>query len=170
MEIGGARYGDAFFLREQPARSIPSAPGPNIALGKPASQSSLSSWSSPEGAQGGNNGTRTGFFGFHTAHEQNPWWQVDLEANTQLNEIRIYNRLDNCRWRARYLQVLVSSDAKTWDKLHDQAGHRFGGIDGKPLIIPVKSTTARYVRLQLPGSEELHLDEIEIYESNIHLT
>ena len=55
----------------------------NLALNKPALQSSTSRWSRsrfPEqDARGANNGIISREEGFHTAHERNPWWQVDLE-------------------------------------------------------------------------------------------
>jgi hypothetical protein len=48
----------------------------NLAIGKPASQSSLSRWSRPNDAQGAVNGRRTGGFGFHTDDEAAAWWRV----------------------------------------------------------------------------------------------
>ena len=56
----------------------------NLALGRPATQSSVSRWSkfpTPEAdAAGAVNGTIDGQPGFHTANEPCPWWQVDLQA------------------------------------------------------------------------------------------
>ena len=59
MQIGRYQYGDAFYLQSN-ARVLPPVISANIALGKPATQSSLSVWSKPADAQGGNNGSRTG--------------------------------------------------------------------------------------------------------------
>jgi len=135
----------------------------NIALNMPATQSSFSIWSKANDAQGGNNGRITGGFGFHTDVEAEPWWQVDLAREQPIQEIRIFNRVDACHKRARSLRVLISSDGLSWQKIHDQAGQDFGGIDGRPLKVLVAGTAARFVRLQLAEVNCLHLDEVEIY-------
>ena len=60
---------------------------PNLALNRPALQSSTSIWSWHEDAAldaaGGNNGQVTGFYSFHTDFEHQPWWMVDLRSNTR---------------------------------------------------------------------------------------
>jgi hypothetical protein len=65
----------------------------NLALNKSATQSSVSAWSHgrtcEEDARGGNNGTISGSYGFHTEKEREPWWQVDLEDVFEIQEIRI---------------------------------------------------------------------------------
>ena len=54
----------------------------NLAIHKPATQSSISAWSHgrtcEEDAAGANDGRISGEAGFHTSTEPNPWWQVDL--------------------------------------------------------------------------------------------
>jgi FkbM family methyltransferase len=162
MKIGRYRYGDAFYLQRD-ARTLPPVISENIALGKPSTQSSLSVWSKPADAQGGNNGLLTGGFGFHTGMELNPWWQVDLGREQPIREIRIFNRLDTCSDRACSLRVLLSTDEVHWHLVHDQGGKSFGGIDGCPLQVFPQQASARFVRLQLNETEYLHLDEIEIY-------
>lgn len=82
----------------------------NLALNRPAKQSSTSQWSHPDDAQGAVDGNVSGGYGFHTASEPTPWWQVDLGAVRALTEIRIFNRRDCCSERARTLQVLLSND------------------------------------------------------------
>jgi FkbM family methyltransferase len=162
MEIGRYRYGDAFYLRDghwtpPPSRAV------NKALGKPASQSSLSIWSRPDDAQGGNNGERTGAFGFHTDIEPRPWWQVDLERMGPIQEIRVFNRVDVCSERARTMTISVSADGQRWEQIHDQSGRRFGGIDGRPLRVFPRRMEAQFVRFQLQETQYFHLDEVEIY-------
>jgi len=141
----------------------------NIALNKPARQSSLSQWSTgPNDAQGGNDGKKSGEvqYGFHTNGEQNPWWQVDLEKNYWLGDIRIYNRRD-FPWRVKTLQVLVSKDGMNWTRVYTHDGTTFGA-DGKPLVVYPKTGMEgyRYVRVQLNENEQLHLEEVEVYELN----
>jgi hypothetical protein len=139
----------------------------NIALNKPSQQSSLSEWSrGPDEARGGNDGLKGGNWGFHTAEEQNPWWQVDLEKSYWIGEIRIYNRRDFAE-RARTIQVLLSKDGLNWKKVYSHDGTPWGG-DGKPLsVYPQTGTDGfRFVRLQLNERTFLHLDEVEVYELN----
>jgi hypothetical protein len=135
----------------------------NIALNKPASMSSVSIWSNPDDAQGGNNGNIDGGFGFHTDHEPAPWWQVDLLEIHSINEVRIFNRVNQCSERARSLKVMLSLDGIAWETVHDQGGNNFGGFDGRPLRVLLPQTLARYIRLQLSEANYFHLDEVEVY-------
>jgi len=135
----------------------------NLALNKPARQSSTYSASTVDDAQGAVNGVKNGSFGFHTNQEPNPWWQVDLQTVSTLNEIRILNRINCCSERARTIQVLLSNDGSSWRRVYSHDGSIFGGFDGKPLVVDLKGAPARYVRLQLNETNYLHLDEVEIY-------
>jgi len=67
-----------------------------------------------EDAAGACDGHKDGKWGFHTANEEQPWWQVDLGAPTALDHLLIYNRCDTCASRNNRLIVLVSDDAKIW--------------------------------------------------------
>ena len=74
LNIGRDGWGDAFFLREQVCDDTPPPDaGSNIALNKPAKQSSTSPWSRANDAQGAVNGVFSSKFGFHTNLEDNPW-------------------------------------------------------------------------------------------------
>lgn len=149
-----------------PQSAAPSGPPPpvgNIALGKPASQSSTSPWSKTKDAQGAVDGVKNGSFGFHTAEETNPWWQVDLGSTHVLGEIRVFNRLDYNPERVRTLQAQLSLDGMNWKTVYRHASGAFGGNDGKPLRIMLKSENARFVRLILAEKTWFHLDEVEVY-------
>jgi F5/8 type C domain len=91
----------------------------NLALNKSATQSSICAWSlgrtREEDARGGNNGTISGSYGFHTEKEQDPWWQVDLEEVFEVQEIRVYNRLDNTAGRLRHFSLLRSLNGADWE-------------------------------------------------------
>lgn len=134
----------------------------NLALNKPCSQSSTSQWSHGNDAQGAVDGMINGSFGFHTAQEANPWWQVDIGALYLLTEIRIYNRIDCCAERARSIEVLISPDGRAWQSAYVHNGTIFGGKDGHPLVVSVAGIRARFVRLRLNITEYLHLDEVEV--------
>jgi FkbM family methyltransferase len=150
-------------------KSIPekeTSVGINIALGKPASQSSRSKWSKPDDPQGAVNGIKTGSFGFHTDFEIQPWWQVDLENLYEISQIKIFNRENaglKCADRAKSLSVFTSIDGMTWEVIHKQ-DQSFGGyLSQKPLLVECNNKVARFVRIQLNGKNALHLDEVEIY-------
>ncbi|EDZ92861.1 protein of unknown function DUF268 [Limnospira maxima CS-328] len=134
----------------------------NLAFNKPTAQSSIYDHQKydPHGAC---NGNKTGGFGFHTALENQPWWQIDLQKNYQLSEIKIFNRM-NFKERASTLNILLSQDALNWKLCYsNHQENPFGGIDGKPLKVNMQHQVARFVRLQLRENEYFHLDEVEIY-------
>lgn len=140
--------------------------GKNIALNKPAQQSSISRYSQPNDSQGAVNGIKNGGFGFCTDKEVNPWWQVDLEQVYSITEIQVYNRINSLLVanRARTLTILLSSDGENWELVYaNEKDYVFGGIDGNPLIVDLKDKLARFVKLQLQENEYFHLDEVEIY-------
>lgn len=141
----------------------PKPGSPNLALNRPAKQSSTSRWSKPNDAQGAVDGVKDGSYGFHTDNEKNPWWQVDLGAAKPITEVRVFNRLDYNPERARTLQVFVSNDGENWTRLFANNGTIFGGADDHPLRIMLKGSTARFVRLQLAETTYFHLDEVEVY-------
>ncbi|MEW6712770.1 MAG: discoidin domain-containing protein [Candidatus Riflebacteria bacterium] len=134
-----------------------------LSAGKTARQSSVSQWSNANDSQGGVDGVKNGGFGFHTASQPNPWWEVDLGAVAKLNEIVIFNRIDYNPERSRTIQVLLSGDGKTWQTFYKHDGTIFGGKDGRPLRVSLKGSLARFVRLQLAEETYFHLDEVEIF-------
>ncbi|MDT9340534.1 FkbM family methyltransferase [Trichodesmium erythraeum 21-75] len=83
--FGPKNWGDAFYAKNFSSQ-FPTLQD-NLALHKPALQSSLSRWSKPDDAQGAVNGTKTGKYGFCTKREANPWWQVDLLSIYKLTEV-----------------------------------------------------------------------------------
>ncbi|MDD5389950.1 MAG: discoidin domain-containing protein [Gallionellaceae bacterium] len=138
----------------------------NLARGKPASQSSRSQWSRPDDPQRAVDGVINGGYGFHTNKEVNPWWQVDLGAPYRVTEVRIYNRLDSGKERARTVQLMLSDDGHSWRTVYRHDGSLFGGKDGKPLIVDLNGDPARHVRLQLNETTWFHLDEVEVLGSD----
>ena len=159
-------HGEAFYYRSKiKIEEWPIYAG-NIAIDKPATQSSFCEWSyffKAEGPSGAVNGRLTGFFGFHTDVEDRAWWQVDLETIQSLREIRIFNRMDAGRERSRTLQVHVSEDGNNWSMIHDQAGYTFGGADERPLRVMTPNIKARLIRLQLDERAPLHLDQVQVF-------
>lgn len=115
-------------------------------------------------AVGAVDGHKDGKWGFHTEHEEDPWWQVDLGRPTKLDHSLLFNRCDGTAGRIARLMVLVSDNAKEWKQVFQNDGTTFYGFsDKKPLKVPLNDVSARYIRLQLPGKAYFHLDEVEVY-------
>lgn len=145
-----------------------SEPSPNIALGKPATQSSTCDKSRNidlrADAGGAINGMVTGTYGFHTGHDDPPWWMIDLEARYRLKEMWIFNRLD-VPSNLQHFRVFVSADGRGWVVLVDhRSDGNFGGAWGEPMTIQIgDDTIARFIRIELAGPGVLHLDQVKIF-------
>jgi FkbM family methyltransferase len=141
---------------------------PNLALNKPALQSSTSIWSSSykpeEDAGGANNGQISRLYAFHTAYETNPWWQVDLEDEFAIRKVVLYNRRD-CAERLRYFSILKSLDGEKWEVMFRKRDrYVFGLADDLPYVAEISGDhLARYVRIRLDGLESLHFSECQVF-------
>ena len=79
---------------------------------------------------------KDGKWGFHTALEENPWWQVDLGDAMPLERIAIFNRCDHTVGRAVHVAVLLSCDGREFKQIYRHNGTVFyGQPDGKPLVV-----------------------------------
>jgi hypothetical protein len=144
---------------------------PNLALGKPALQSSVSKWSRrptrEADAAGAVSGVIDEFHAFHTDVEDAPWWRVDLGALCDITEIWLFNRIDQdvVIMRAARLAVDIgSSEADYAEVFRYDCPTPFGGADGGPLIISFDSgVEGRFVRVRLLHRTCLHLNQVEIY-------
>ncbi len=142
---------EADWWRQEEVRSIPS-----LRTGKQTRPE--------EDAVGALDGTKDGKWGFHTELEDNPWWQVDLGASTAIDRVLLFNRCDHTAGRIAQLMLSLSDDGKHFRQVYQHNGSVFHGQpDGKPLAVSLAGKTARFVRIQLPGKNCLHLDEVEIY-------
>jgi hypothetical protein len=122
-------------------------------------------------AAGGCDGVTNGRWGFHTAKEENPWWQVDLGASVPLAQVRLWNRCDPepMARRAAHFRLLLSDDGISWRQVYQHDGTVFHGYhmpDRSPLAVKVPGRNARFVRIQLPGKTFLHLDEVEVIRAD----
>ena len=114
-------------------------------------------------AAGGVDGVINGKWGFHTARQPNPWWQVDLEKITEIDRIVLYNRTELAARTSRII-VCVSSDGKDFRRVYQHDGTVFAGYaDGKPLDVKLANAQGRFVRLQLPSTDYFHLDEVQLF-------
>lgn len=116
-----------------------------------------------EDALGAVDGIKDGKWAFHTGLDNPPWWQVDLGRAYPLSRALIFNRCDAAD-RAAHLLILLSDDGKAWRQVYQHDGTVFyGATDGKPLQVSLTGQTARFLRVQLPAQQFLHLDEVEVY-------
>ncbi|TPI63538.1 FkbM family methyltransferase [Mesorhizobium sp. B3-1-7] len=140
----------------------------NLAINKPATQSSTSEWSfSPhpeQDARGGNDGKISGEMGFHTKTETDPWWQVDLGSEFLIRQVVIYNRQHQAH-RLRHFSLLGSIDEEHWRIFYRKIDSGvFGDSDGLPYVANISGDhIARFVRVRLDGYECLHFSECQIF-------
>ena len=129
-----------------------------------ATQSSLSRWSAPSGAQAAVSGDFSRDFTIHTGPDDaNPWWILDLGAWYPVERLVVRNRKDPRYWdRSKNIRVEASEDGKEWTLLH--AGFvLFGADDSNALTIPLgQQLPLRYVRISLEGTTYLHLNRVEV--------
>jgi hypothetical protein len=149
---------------------IAPTPSINLSAGKTATQSSLSPWSRgatlEQDAAGALNGVINGEHKFHTALEDDPWWQVDLGRCHAIREVRIFNRIDPAIMdRFRRFTVSVSIDGAAWAEIATKDDDTdVGGFGGAPYIWAGPGDAwGRYVRITLRGRNFLHLDQVQIF-------
>ena len=146
-------------------------PTGDLALGRPATQSSVLSAAYPptnatDGKVDGNflDGSVT-----HTNLEAQPWWQVDLGTSVYFDRIRIWNRTDCCAARLQNFVVFVSATDMTGQTLAQLQANpavsatAVAGLSGANAIdIPVAGSYARFVRIELTGTDYLSLAEVQV--------
>ena len=166
-----ADYWRRYLRAAQEARLVPPAQLPNVALGKPADQSSMSEWShgktTQEDAAGVVSGRITGDAQCHTALEPHPWWSVDLGAPHLIYEIRLFNRVNQPSMRERLgsFRIDLGGADGSWVPIYRNEGDQLiGGADGDPLILKLsKPAMASRVRVMALGQTYLHLDQVQVH-------
>jgi hypothetical protein len=145
------------------------SPGTNLALRKPATQSSTSYGGTPERAVDGNtDGNHSGGSVSHTDLQSQAWWEVDLGAAYRIGSVRVFNRTDCCTDRLTKFYVLVSDTPFPLGAGLDAARMASGSwsfyVDsfGTPSIDVPVHRTGRYVRVQLTGANYLSLTEVQV--------
>jgi hypothetical protein len=142
-------------------RALTRRPGCNIAVEGYCTQSSLSPHSRPDDPMRVVRGPVDGGYKFHTLIEANPSWRIDLLQTADVSQIRIYNRRNECRERAKTLQVLSSTNGQQWILLFDAKIDNWDCV--APIILDMKGVSLRYMQIQLTEETALHLDKVEIY-------
>ena len=143
----------------------------NLALGKRAGQSSTvapaSAGAAVDGNQDGNfyDGSVT-----HTKADPAAWWEVDLSASETIGSIVIWNRTDCCSNRLADYWVFVSDTPFRAPDTPAQLQHRAAtwsshqtAIPNPSVKIPAAGAHGRYVRVQLNGTNNLSLAEVQVF-------
>ena len=138
--------------------ALPPAAEGNLALGRPAQQSSL--YAPGYEASRCVDGAKDALC--HTNRQVAPWWQVDLQDTYAIGEVVVYNRTDCCMERLRTLNILVSADGQNW-----QRAYVHNGSDFQVLRAPIGGRPGRFVRLQLTATDYLNITEVEVYGTSL---
>jgi hypothetical protein len=139
----------------------------NAALGKPASQSSNYIGDANRAVDGNTDGTFTAQSVTHTNADLNAWWQVDLQQSYSINDITLFNRTDCCADRLSNFYVFVSGSdmtGRSFDSLKNDPAlwqYYHGGTASASVQIAT-GQSGRFVRVQLAGTNNLSLAEVEV--------
>ena len=146
-------------------------PLPNVALGKPATQSTTAHGAPASRAVDGNTDGNWGSGSVtHTSEPSDEaWWLVDLGQTYPIDAIEIWNRTDCCADRLSDYWVLVSESPITAGSLAE--ARTAPGVTalhqeetaGSPTTIPMDDLAGRYVRIQL----ESHVNPLSLAEVQV---
>jgi hypothetical protein len=136
----------------------------NVALGKLATQSSMSYCqynrenNANKAVDGNTGGDYASFQVTNTGNDYQAWWQVDLGVVYSVDSVRVWNRTDCCADRLSNFDVKLSTDGQTWTNVSN-----FAGQCGRPSVLNFVAKNARFVRVQLRGTNFLNLAEVEVF-------
>tara|TARA_B110000305_G_C19292849_1_gene565081 strand:- start:31 stop:894 length:864 start_codon:yes stop_codon:yes gene_type:complete len=141
----------------------------NLALRKPARQiSTWSNYGAKLAVDGLTSNSTTSFN--HTNRALEPFWEVDLGNQAQIEEVVVYNRTDP--WSITYnrisgFYILISPNPFQQNRLSGYLGDGITTVYQHTdpvtdvMTIPIDAT-GRYVRIQLFKDEFLHMAEVEV--------
>lgn len=169
VSVGSATYGATFTIPVEL---------PNLALGRPATQSS--DYKSTSGAALAVDGNTNGAFSAgsvtdtkeDTASENQPWWQVDLGSVQSLGSVRVWNRTDSCCVKRLGDWYVLISDQPFGSASLGQLLATDGVWSSHQTTAPSPATevpvpagvTGRYVRIQLSTTNApLSMAEVQVY-------
>ena len=153
---GAAKYDNVNLL----ASTAPTGAPVNLALNKPATQSSTYIYGDPTpnlAVDGNTDGIWLNHSVASTNNEPQAWWQVDLGATAAVSSVEVWNRTDCCPERlSNFNVILLDGNQAT------VASVNVTGPGGTPTIVAI-SGTARYVKVQLAGTNFLSLAEVKVW-------
>ncbi|KAK3093092.1 hypothetical protein FSP39_010984 [Pinctada imbricata] len=139
----------------------------NLALHKPANQSSTHSDVASYGAFRAVDGIRQAYwvppYCTHTTDEHNPFWYVDLGEQHEISRVEIVNRAGYGE-RLRDISVVVAENQGKYDQT---CGHYKGPGKKVPMVKMTcpERTRGRYVKVQVATAHKLPLTlcEVEVW-------
>ena len=147
----------------------------NLALHRPARQSSDGGGEAGRAVDGNTSGIFADGSVTHTAEEPDAWLEVDLGTSQPIGSVRIWNRTELSH-RLTPFRVIISDEPSVaplaaGSKASDSAAlwHTQVSLPGMPVYtIATPGVTGRYVRVQLVGTQErtdsyLSLAELEVF-------
>ncbi|KAI0242703.1 hypothetical protein LSAT2_011778 [Lamellibrachia satsuma] len=146
----------------------------NIAVGRPARQSSLFDFGTPDRVVDGNINGNSHIMKScsHTDIAQRPWWTVDLESERLVRSVHIYNRVECCSDRLHDLRVgLVNTWPTTGESSVIALDAICATLDGphpqaRVIIQCEENAIGRYLVIQIDGVNSdsyLTLCEVEVF-------
>src|SRR5205085_12031194 len=137
----------------------------NVALTKTATQSSTPAWGNPasKAVDGNTDGIWANGSVTHTDYDVHAWWQADLGQVESITTIKLWNRVEAPeRLSSFYIfvsdQPFTSSDLTTTQNQAGVSSYYSVGQCGFPTELAI-NRTARYVRVQLSGTNYLRSEE-----------
>ncbi|XP_054841935.1 fucolectin-like [Eublepharis macularius] len=144
--------------------------GPNLARGRPTSQSSTYthvygiSGISGYAVDGKCDGKFTAHSCTHTNHEINPWWSVDLGREYAISLVVVKNRQDCCGERIQGATIHVGSHMGDFSKSSFICGTITDLRDGSLSTILCNGALGRYITIAIPRRVTfLSLGEVEVH-------
>ncbi|GFH42602.1 hypothetical protein Hs30E_11530 [Lactococcus hodotermopsidis] len=151
----------------------------NLALHKPVASSLTFStiteqFAQAESAVDGNLDTdKYRFGGFASRWDNKPWWQIDLEVEMAISQLKLYHR-EGYFERTKAIDVEVSSDGETFVKIAELREIVFTKVEttrnrqGYAFLktVNLSPITTRFVRLTNVSDDAVifNLNQVEIYE------
>jgi hypothetical protein len=169
---------DNGYFRIYPERALQTAPPlENIALRKPAKQSSSGGGEAGRAVDGNTEGDFKLGSVTHTGREVNAWIEVDLESSQNIDNVVIWNRTDCCGYRLRDYWVFISDEpflpSDTAEKLRARAAtwSRVNQTPNPQRKIKTPNVRGRYVRVQFGGTQPaeesfLSVAELQVFRAD----
>ncbi|MBC7774037.1 MAG: discoidin domain-containing protein [Phycisphaerae bacterium] len=138
----------------------------NVALGKPARQSSSWDFSSANRANDGDiNGRQEGGSISHTNGDNQPYWEVDLGKKYLIEKVKVYNRTDGYQERLNNFNILVTDKVKEdMTTNYEPFAENEKKFDGPSKTFNNKKI-GRFVRVELNDQNFLHMGELQVFGS-----
>ncbi len=139
---------------------VPGTDTDNLALFKPASQSSTAHNGIPERAVDGNTSGNWGDDSItHTSSGVGQWWKVDLGTTESIGDIILFNRTNCCMHRLNNVTVSVedSNENVLWSEI-------ISSSSATSLTVNAQGVNGRVIRVTQNQNEPLSLAEVEVYE------